>query len=141
MAGGKMRPYRTSTVRDSHNGNPIALHLPRRRCLRTNLHASKSAHSINSHVCLNAACSSSYSTPSSSARSKSASTSTTSAFTFSWKSLRGEMRWCHQPWVFITSRSNSGMTGILLIWGVSDARIAGRLMVPEVSISTLTERR
>ena len=127
--------------RISHNGNPIALHLPRRRCLRANLRASKSAHYINSHVCLNGTRSSSYSTPSCSARSKSASTSTTSAFTFAWKSLRGEMWWCHQPCVFITSRSNNGMMGILLILGVSDARITGRFMVPEVSMLTLTQRR
>ena len=119
----------------------MTLHLRRRRCLRTNLRASKSAHSINSHVCLNAARPSSYLIPSSSARSRSASTSTTSAFTFAWKSLRDEMRWCHQPCVFITSRSNNGMTGILLILGVSDAKIAGRLMVSDVSISTLTQWR
>ena len=120
--------------RVSHNGKPMAFHLPRRRCLHTNLRASTSAHSINSHVCLHAARSSSYSTPSSSARSRSASTSKTSVFTFARKSSRGEMR----PCVFMTSKSNSGITGILLIRGVSDAKIVGRLTVPEVRMSTLT---
>ena len=124
----------------SHNGKPMAFHLPRRRCLRTNLRVSTSVHSINSHVCLHAARSSSCSTPSFSARSRSASTSKTSVFTFARKSLRCEMRWCHHPCVFMTSKSNSGIMGILLIRGVSDAKIVGRLIVPEVRMSTLAQR-